>query len=105
MDEVRLAEFDRMTAPEPRARRDDPATSHEAAAKAAGFAVNHRNRIMAVLTVDGLTIKEIAELLGDIDHVAAARRMPELKDLGLAEPTTERRGGCRVWRRTARANP
>ena len=82
----------------PRARRADPETSHQAATKAASFAVNHRNRIMAVLT-EPLTIKEIAARCPGIDHVAVARRMPELKDLGLAEPTEEKRDGCRVWKR------
>lgn len=89
--------------PAPRARRKDPATSHVAAAKAASFAVSHRNRIMAALSAPG-TIKEIAERTG-IDHVAVARRMCELQrpPLRLAEPTDEKRDGCRVWRRTERA--
>jgi len=86
----------------PLARRSDPVTSHQAAARAASFAVSHRNRIMAVLT-EPLTIKEIAARCSgdDIDHVAVARRMPELKALGLAQPTDEKRDGCRVWRRKA----
>lgn len=85
--------------PKPLARRRDPATSQEAATRAANFAVNHRNRIRAVLT-EPLTIKEIAARLGDLDHVAVARRMSELQQLGLAEPTAERRQGRRVWKRT-----
>lgn len=82
--------------PKPRARRRDPATSHEAAARAEGMAVNHRNRIIAALT-EPSTIKELAARLGDIDHVAVARRMSELEELGVAKPTAERRQGCRVW--------
>lgn len=82
----------------PRARASDPETSHEAAARAAGFAVSHRNRIYAALEQPG-TIKEIARRLGDLDHVAVARRMKELQELGLARPTENRRDGCRVWER------
>ena len=82
----------------PRARRHDPDTSHAAAARAMGMAVNHRNRIMAVLDRPQ-TIKELAARLADVDHVAVARRMPELKALQLAHPTAERREGCRVWAR------
>lgn len=89
-----------LFAPLPRARKKDPDTSHRAATKAAGMAVNHRNRIMAVLDRPQ-TIKEIAARLGDLDHVAVARRMPELKELKLAHPTEERRDGCRVWARGA----
>lgn len=82
----------------PLARRSDPETSHEAAAKAAGMAVNHRNRIMAVFDRP-MTIKELAARLGDIDHVAVARRMPELQAMSQAHPTNNRRDGCRVWAR------
>lgn len=84
--------------PRPRARRRDPSTSHEAAARVAPVTANHRNRIMAVL-VGRMTIKEIARALGDLDHVAVARRMPELFELKLARPTDEKRDGCRCWER------
>lgn len=81
----------------PRARKRDPETSHAAAAKAATFAVSHRNRIMAALT-EPSTPRELSERSG-IDYVAVQRRMVELQRLGLAVPTDERRDGCRVWRR------
>lgn len=82
----------------PKARRRDPSTSHAAAAKAGSFAVNHRNRIMAVLH-GRMTIKDIAAKCG-LDHVAVARRMPELLALKQARPTDEKRDGCRCWERT-----
>ena len=88
-----------LVLPMPTARARDPATSKDAARKAATFANNHRDRIHAALATPG-TIKELAERTG-LDHVAVARRMPELQRMGLAQPMTdERRGGCRVWQRT-----
>lgn len=84
--------------PAPGARRRDPSTSRDAARKATTFANNHRDRILAALATPG-NIYEIAQRCG-LDHVACARRLPELLKLGLAEPTEERRQGCRVWRRT-----
>lgn len=89
-----LTIFDVIT---PRARRADPETSHVAAAKAATFAVSHRNRIMAALDEPG-TPHEIAARAG-LDYWAVQRRMKELLELGLAKPTTEKRDGCRVWGR------
>lgn len=84
--------------PLPQARNSDPATSKDAARKAASFANNHRDRIHAALATPG-TIKDLAERTG-LDHVAVARRMKELQAMGLATPTDdERRDGCRVWRR------
>ncbi len=83
----------------PRARRRDPETSKAAAAKAASFAVSHRNRIMAVLRDEPGTIYDLAARCG-LDHVEVARRMSECKRLGLAVPTNEKRDGCRIWRKT-----
>lgn len=90
---MNLSLFD---APSPRARNTDPDTSHHAAAKASGFALNHRNRIMGVL--GSHTPKEIAALSG-IDYVAVQRRMKELQELDLAHPTEGKRDGCRIWMR------
>lgn len=81
-----------------RARRNDPDTSKDAAARAQAFAESHHGRILAALNEPG-TCKEIGARIG-LDHVAVARRLPELQAMGKAEPTDERRGGCRVWRRT-----
>jgi hypothetical protein len=83
--------------PTPTARRRDPSTSKDAARKATTFANHHRDRIHAALATPG-NIYEIAKRSG-LDHVAVARRLPELMKMGLAEPTEERREGCRVWRR------
>lgn len=84
--------------PRPRARRKDPATSHAAAARAESFAARHQDRILAALEQPG-TIYDLAART-KLSHVAIARRMPELHAAGLAEPTQEKRDGCRVWRRT-----
>lgn len=84
--------------PLPSARRLDPETSREAARKAASFANNHRDRIHAALAEPG-NIYDIAERTG-LDHVAVARRMKEMQEMGLAVTVDgERRDGCRVWRR------
>jgi hypothetical protein len=92
--------FDTMPSPgrdPPRARREDPATSQLAAARAGTFAPKHRDVILAALAMPG-TIKEIAQRTG-IDHVAVARRMSEIERAGDAKPTDEVRAGCRVWTR------
>lgn len=91
----------RSCRPELFARRTDPVTSHEAAARARSSAVDHRNRIMAVLR-DRMTVKDIAAAIADssIDHVAVARRMSELQEQGRARPLEEKRDGCRLWVRS-----
>ncbi len=75
------------------ARRDDPVTSHEAAAKhvATGKADPNRRLCLAVVAEHpGRTSAEIAELAGLSRH-EAARRLPELRKDGLV-----RNGGKRV---------
>lgn len=84
--------------PAPRARRRDPSTSHTAAKRVSGVAINHRNVIMAALATPG-TIYDIGARCG-MSHVQVARRLPELEEMGLAAPTEEKRDGCRVWKRT-----
>lgn len=83
--------------PMPAARRMDPQTSKDAARKAVSFANNHRDRIHAALSTPG-TIYQLAERTG-LDHVAIARRLPELQRMGLAEPTADKVDGCRIWQR------
>ncbi len=86
----------------PAARATDPGTSHAAATKVVTFRGDHHRRILAALS-EPRTIYEIAQACG-LDHVAVARRMPELERDGKAEPTDETRKSpsgspCRVWRR------
>lgn len=88
-----------LTFAAPAARRRDPDTSKAAARRALDFAAGHYARIYAALETDG-TIYEIGQRCG-LDHVAVARRLPEMAKAGLAEPTAARREGCRVWRRKA----
>jgi len=85
-----------------RARADDPDTSKAAALAAAEFAGDHRAKILGSLMTQGpATIYELAARTG-LDHVAVARRLPELEERGVARPTDATRKGptgraCRVW--------
>lgn len=85
-----------------RARRDDPVTSHQAAAQVQEFAHHHHAKILGSLITQGrATIHELAERLG-LDHVQIARRLPELQALAVARPTDETKPSpkgrpCRVW--------
>ena len=82
----------------PRARRDDPATSHEAAKRAAACQTEHHRIILRVLEHAGqaLTAHQIATrsvLFGDpIDRIQVSRRMHELLEerLIVVDGRTER---------------
>jgi hypothetical protein len=80
--------FDPMLA----VRRHDPDTSHVAAHKAGKFAGLHYQIILRALRLapEGCTIHRLAALTG-LDHVAIARRCPELERGGLIVRTNERR--------------
>lgn len=86
-----------------RARRSDPETSKVAARAASDLAGVHMHKILGSLISQGDgTIYELAGRTG-IDHVAIARRMSELEERQVAEPTGQTRLGpkgrpCRVWR-------
>ena len=71
-----------------RARRRDPETSKEAAAAAHGLANEHRLLILAAMRDAGceLTATEIGERTS-LTSVQVCRRLHELQDDGLAEPT------------------
>jgi len=80
--------------PEQLARGTDPSTSHEAAEQLiqTGTASNQRDACLAVLRQqDGQTSAEIGVMVGD-RHMPA-RRLPDLKKLGLV-----RKGEARVCR-------
>lgn len=87
-----------------RARRTDPATSHAAAAAAGELARHHAAAILGALVQAGergLTIHEAAGVTG-IDHVAVARRLPELERRGVVRATeltrlSPSRRAARVW--------
>ena len=71
----------------PRARSDDPITSHMAADDAKALAKRHSNMILLCLTTFGPMGKDgIAQRTG-ITGVAVARRLPELQRNGFAQPT------------------
>jgi predicted ArsR family transcriptional regulator len=67
-------------------RRTDPDTSRDAAHKASTFAGEHHQKILSAIrdSRDGLTIHECADATG-LDHVAVARRCPELERGGLIQ--------------------
>lgn len=89
--------------PAPRARRKDPETSHQAAAKASGLAQDHCRLITLALQEHGpQTIYELAARTR-LSHVQIARRLPELAAADFVVVTNETRAGstgrqCRVWR-------
>lgn len=90
----------RVCRPELHARRTDPVTSHQAAARAADLALSHRNLIAAALDVPR-TPKEIAARTG-LEYHAVQRRLKEMTEHpAIIEPTGAVRDGCREWRRRA----
>jgi len=97
---IQLAiEFDART----HARRGDPGTSHEAAARVREFASGHCAVILTTLReYGGQTIDEIAKRT-HLTAVQVARRLPDLQKAGKAAPTGEERLSAsgrpeRVWR-------
>lgn len=90
----------------PNARTTDPETSHAAGAAALNTSARQKQLILDVLREHGpLSKRGIARHLLDdgIDHIAVARRLPELQRDMAAEPTGDvvKYGGGtgeRVWR-------
>ena len=85
-----------------RARRSDPTTSHQAAAKAEKFASSHAGRILAALKAHGPKTAHELHTTG-LTVVQIDRRLPELCKLGLVQVVKLDdgadmvRGGFRVW--------
>ena len=78
---------DRTVTHAPRARRDDVATSHDAAARAATFAADHETRILKAIKdagERGATAKEIAPATGLTD-VQVNRRLGAIGERGVIE--------------------
>lgn len=90
----------------PRARRSDPATSHDAAERARAFTAKHEATIFGAISDagdTGATYKEIAKATG-MEPVAVARRLSAMGARGLIERSAksdcsgfEARYGCAVW--------
>jgi len=72
----------------PRARTGDPATSHMAAA-AVTSADDHYTRIHEALTVFGPAGKDRIAALAGLEPSQVARRLPEMRKLGLVGLTGE----------------
>lgn len=81
----------------PRARRNDPQTSHTAAERirASGTLAAHQHQIRAAIrSRPGMTYTEIAEVTG-LERHAVGRRLKELQPMH-ARPG-EIRNGMRTW--------
>lgn len=83
------------------ARRTDPATSHQAAARAARFAESHAGRILSALQDGPATAHNLSERTG-LTVVQIDRRLPELAAAGKARvmmwgPLPVTLDGFRVW--------
>lgn len=79
---------------EPRARRTDPVTSHEAAESMVGAAKAQRKRVLLAMGSEKMTadaIDETLEVLGEWPRTTAGRRLPELLEMGLVERLEEKR--------------
>jgi hypothetical protein len=102
LDWLQEGSFARVTtrpAEQPRARRLDPETSHEAAEKAAGFAARHEAAIFGAIHDSGprgATAKEIARSTRLTD-VQVNRRLGNMGERGLIRRNGEKRDGCMVW--------
>jgi len=77
-----------------RARRSDPDTSHEAAARV--HVGNLEAIVLAELRNGSATSAELAERTG-IDRVAVSPRLRPLARKGLIQETALRRNGSIVW--------
>lgn len=71
----------------PLARRTDPVTSHQAAAKAQELQAQHHQVIVACLTRHGALGKDGIAARTGLTGVAVARRTAELERAGLIQPT------------------
>lgn len=91
-----------QTTASPRARLQDPSTSHAAAERAARFAESHADRILLALQYgEGLNAQEIGESAG-LTVVQVDRRTVELQRRGSIRVLQANgqdlvRNGMRVW--------
>lgn len=87
----------------PLARRNDPATSHDAAQAAASFAGTHCERIHTALIQCGpMDLEQIGIMVG-MDGYQCRKRLSDLQKIGKAEPTgelarTKSGRSQRIWR-------
>jgi hypothetical protein len=86
----------------PRARKTDPATSHEAARRAELFATSHAERIVCALRMRGPSTAHELEPHTRLNYVQIDRRMHELVKAGRIKRTpltrpTPTGGRALVW--------
>jgi predicted ArsR family transcriptional regulator len=85
-----------------RARRTDPSTSHEAAARVSEFAQCHQTLILAALRRFGRAGAEQLAAATRLDAYQVRKRLSELESAGAAQPTGDTRKTVsgrseRVW--------
>lgn len=88
--------------PRKRARRADPTTSHEAAARVHEFAGNHCDMVLKALKKFGKAGAEQIAGATRLDAYSVRKRLADLEHEGLAAPTPEKRQTVsgrheRVW--------
>jgi DNA-binding MarR family transcriptional regulator len=81
----------------PRARRGDPATSHQAAARSHQFSGSHAAKILsAIKHMPGQTASYYSQMTG-LTVVQIDRRLPEMERKGLIRTTGAVYNGFRAW--------
>jgi len=88
--------------PDPKARKRDPQTSHDAAASMKVAATAQAVKVLMVLRQHGPLGAEQIAILSGLDKFQVCRRLPELYAAGLVAPTGETRKTVagrqeRVW--------
>jgi predicted ArsR family transcriptional regulator len=101
MEERGMSQLSLLEAPA-RARKSDPATSHEAAARVREFGQAHQALILQALKRFGKAGAEQIAAATRLDAYRVRKRLAELHDDGLAHPTGETRKTAsgrseRVW--------
>jgi hypothetical protein len=84
----------------PLARREDPHTSHVAAARADEFLAHHQALIVEALKRGPGHIYDIAERTGDeLDHIQVARRLKAMTEVCRTGETKKGPKGrpCAIW--------
>lgn len=82
----------------PLARKNDPATSHEAAARAQTFAATHRAKIYYALTEYGQMNAMAISHATKLCYVAVQRRGRELERDGLIRRGPDTYNNMKIWR-------
>lgn len=96
-------QLDLLIDPKTLARRTDPSTSHQAAARVDEFSPSHREQVLSALRRFGRAGAEQIAAATKLDAYSVRKRLPELRREGLAECTDDERTTAsgrqeKVWR-------